>query len=412
MTISKLFLAAMAIAACSHAPIIENDAPAPVAASKGARIERAAKRERTWADTIKPLSAMSKGWNRVPGPEGTGCVQDSTYTFKVLPGLPDKVLIYLNGGGACWRTAECDPKRAAYPVDDDSPVNDVSTRLGIFDYNNESNPFKAYTIVFVNYCTADMHLGALEVTYDGSDSKVKGAKSRTFAIRHGGAANLEAVLDYFYRNVRAPGTIFVAGSNTGAVASPVVAARMARHYPRARVVQLGEGAGAYSAVDEPDMFSSWGAIDYLHTDPAFREVDSADFSFVKLYTIAGSSAKNLHFAQLNSVEDPSQLAFLTMAGVKGTSVRKELATNVDSLRAGLPWFRFYAVPGKAASILRTNLLYSTTVEGTPLTDWISKLADGDDVDDVGSALLTAPEPRTPAKPAAKPPAAKGKPKKR
>ena len=410
MTISKLFLSAMAIAACSHAPIMENEVPTPVVAAPNARIVRPVKRERTWADTIKPLATLSKGWNRIAGPDGTGCVQDSTYTFKVLPGLPEKVLIYLNGGGACWNASECDPKRNFYPVDDDSPINDVSSRQGIFDYNNESNPFKAYTIVFVNYCTADMHLGALEVTYDAAESKAKNAKSREFAIRHGGAANLEAVLDYFYKNVRGPGTIFVAGSNTGAVASPVVAARMARHYPRARVVQLGEGAGAYDAESAPEIFSAWGAIDYLHTDPAYREVDSADFSFRKLYTAAGKSARGLHFAQLNSVEDPSQLAFLNMAGIKGTSVRRQLAMNVDSLRAGLPWFRFYAVPGKASAILRTNLLYSTTVEGTPLTDWITKLADGEDVDDVGSALLTGPDPRVPApKPAAKP--TKGKPKK-
>ena len=52
-----------------------------------------------WYDTIRPLATLGKGWNRIPGRFGTGCAHDSTFAFKVRPGLPDKLLIFLNGWG-------------------------------------------------------------------------------------------------------------------------------------------------------------------------------------------------------------------------------------------------------------------------------------------------------------------------
>jgi len=176
---------------------------------------------RAWADTARPLSTLSKGWNRIPGRQGTGCAHDSTFAFKVRPGLPDKVMIFLNGGGACWRAAECDPKSkpATYTMTADS-ANDASIRQGIFDVANEANPVRDYTMIYIPYCTGDVHLGTRTVDYE------KGSKD--FAVRHEGAANLEAVLDWVYSNIKSPRLVFVAGSSTGAIASPVVAAKMAR----------------------------------------------------------------------------------------------------------------------------------------------------------------------------------------
>jgi len=112
----------------------------------------------------------------------------------------------------------------------DDRANDVSNRAGILDYTNEKNPVRDWTMVFVNYCTGDAHLGSNEVEYIQLGAK---SGDKTFSMRHGGAANLEAVLDWVYVNLKRPSNIFVAGVDAGALASPVVAARMARHYPRA-----------------------------------------------------------------------------------------------------------------------------------------------------------------------------------
>jgi len=92
-----LILGTLAIAACAHrAPIVQSGAASvPAAAKRDSNVS-----ERPfWSDTIRQWSTLSRGWNRIPGRFATGCAHDTIYAFKVRPGLTDKVMIFLNGGG-------------------------------------------------------------------------------------------------------------------------------------------------------------------------------------------------------------------------------------------------------------------------------------------------------------------------
>src|SRR4051812_42916588 len=306
-----LLAALVAVAACTHRQnVVQSGAPAPNSRAASVAPKGA------WYDTIRPLNTLSRGWNRIPGRSGTGCAHDSTFAFRVRPGLPDKVMIFLNGGGACWRTQDCDPKgKPTYTMTADS-ANDVSVRSGLLDVANDANPVRDYTMIFIPYCTGDVHLGTRQVEYD-----IKGSE-KTISVRHGGGANLEAVLDWVFTNIRNPRTVFVTGISAGAIPSPVVAERVARHYPRSRVVQLGDGAGGYRSDAIPGILAGWGAIDYLSDDPALRSVDSASFAFQRMYTAAARAAPRVHYAQVNSAEDATQLYFLAMLGVKNTPLVK------------------------------------------------------------------------------------------
>ena len=383
-----LLLALISVAACTHRQtVVQSGAPSP-----NARASSAAPRS-AWYDTIRPLNTLGKGWNRIPGRDGTGCAHDSTFAFRVRPGLPDKVMLFLNGGGACWRTQDCDPKgKPTYTMIADS-ANDVSVRSGLLDVANDANPVRDYTMIFVPYCTGDVHLGTRQVDYE-----VKGS-DKTISVRHGGGANLEAVLDWVYTNIRNPRTMFVTGISAGAIPSPVVAEKVARHYPRARVVQLGDGAGGYHTDAVTGILSEWGAVDYLAEDPAFRSVDSASYTFERLYTAAAKAAPRVHYAQVNTTEDATQLAFLSMLGVKNTPLTKQLAAAYEEIQDAVPSFRSYTAPGKAHTILRSNAMYTTTVDSVAFKDWLSALVNGEEVEDIGEKLLVAPAsaPKKPAK---------------
>lgn len=378
LTARVMILASLALAGCATRSAVmqagdSTSRPLPVAAPTPPRT--------AWYDTIRPLATLGKGWNRIPGRFGTGCAHDSTFAFKVRPGLPDKVMIFLNGGGACWRAQDCDPRsKPTYTMTIDS-ANDVATRTGIFDVANEKNPLRDYTMVFVPYCTGDVHLGTRETEYENG--------KRAFAVRHGGAANLEAVLDWVYTNVRNPGTVFVTGVSAGAVASPVVAGKIARHYPRARIVQLGDGAGGYHADSVPSVLSGWGATDYLREDPAFRSIDASEFTFERLYLAAARTAPRVRFAQVNAANDATQAFFLGLLGVKAAPVPRLLATDLAELRDGVPWFHSYTLPGKVHTILRSNAMYTARVDNVLFRDWLQALVDDDTVEDVGESLLSA-----------------------
>ena len=378
-----MFVAAIALAGCApRSAVVQSGAPSASGVAVAAPKVPAA----AWYDTIRPLATLSKGWNRIPGRFGTGCAHDSTFAFRVRPGLPDKVMIFLNGGGACWRAQECDPRgRPTYTMTADS-ANDASVRTGIFDVANPANPVRDFTMVYIPYCTGDVHLGTREVEYEVPDAK---GATRTFAVRHGGGANLEAVLDWVYTNLRSPRVVFVAGVSAGAVPSPVVAAKVARHYPRARVVQLGDGAGGYHAPAVPALLAGWGATEYLQDDAAFHSLDSAEFSFERLYVASARVAPRVQYAQVNTAEDATQLFFLSLLGIKGTPLVKFLATDLAEVRDGVPRFNSYTAPGKAHTILRSNAVYTTTVDGVRFRDWLEGLVNGESVEDVGEKLLVS-----------------------
>ncbi len=387
-----ILLASFLVAGCAKQTRVVQSGDVDIAAPPHAKI--VARASRVWADTTKPLSTLSRGWNRIPGREGTGCAHDSTFAFRVRPGLPDKVMIYLNGGGACWRAQECDPRaRPTYTMTSDS-ANDASVRQGIFDVANEANPVRDFTMVYIPYCTGDVHLGTRTVDYE------KGA-SRNFAVRHEGAANVEAVLDWVFANVKSPRVLFITGVSAGAIPSPVIAAKVARRYPRARVVQLGDGAGGYHAPAVPALLAGWGATDYLRRDAAYRSLDSADFTFERLYLAASRAAPRVHFAQFNTVNDATQLYFLSLLGIKGQPLSKMLSTDLAQVRNGTTWFHTYTAPGTAHTILRSNAVYTTKVDGVLFSDWLASLVSGESVEDVGSSLLKsgkpvhAPPPRSP-----------------
>jgi hypothetical protein len=263
-------------------------------------------------------------------------------------------------------------------------ANDASERHGIFDVANAANPVREFTMVFVPYCTGDLHLGTRTKEYETRDGK---GGTRSFAVRHEGAANVEAVLDWVYANVRSPRVVFVAGVSTGAISTPVIAAKIARHYPRARVVQLGDAAGGYHTTAVPSILASWGATDYLQRDPAYHSLAAADFTFEQLYVAAGRAAPRARFAQVNTVEDATQLSFLSLLGTRNQPLAKMLAANLEQMKDAMPWFRTYTAPGKTHTILRSDALYALSVDGVKFRDWLAALVNGEPVGDVGKTLL-------------------------
>lgn len=327
---------------------------------------------------------LEPGWNRIPGGADTGCSAETPFVFYARRGDPRRLMLYFQGGGACWNGANCDRRgRPTFDPQVDSS-DDPARRRGLFDLENAANPVKDFTIVFVPYCTADVHLGARTVRYRSSRDS-----SRAFTIRHGGAANAHHALAWTYRHVAQPELVFVAGSSAGAIPSPVYAAEVARHYRRARVVQLGDGAGGYRAPSMSEIMTRWGATDALRYTRAYRALDTATVPQVALYTIAAREAPNVTFAQYNTARDTVQRDFLADLGMGGVPLESLLAANLADIRRANPAFRSYMAPGSVHTILLRDAFFRLTVDGVSLRDWVAALLDGRSVADVGDSLIPA-----------------------
>ncbi len=118
---------------------------------------------------------------------GARCGDGSDYAFQIRlapEGAPlDRVLIGLQGGGVCLFEPDCAARLASNPglfqALDDEPAG-----TGIADPDPEANPFADWTMVFLPYCTQDVHIGggALERFDDGN------------VVRRYGAVNVRAAV--------------------------------------------------------------------------------------------------------------------------------------------------------------------------------------------------------------------------
>ena len=323
-------------------------------------------------------------WTRIPGGPGTGCAHDSSYAFFVHRGDDRRLAIFLNGGGACWNGMNCDlhARPTYHPRLDSTDVPD--THGGIFDLSNPRNPIRGYTIVFIPYCTADVFLGGRTVSYTSTDTT---GASHGIRVRHQGRANADRAVTWIETHYPTPQLVFVAGSSAGAIPSPFYAAQVARHYPHARIVQLGDGAGGYRAPAFPGILALWGATDLLRSDTAYRDIDSASLTFETLYEVAARTNPQVTFSQYNSAEDAVQLSFLALLGVHDVKLEGLLGANLADIRQVNPALLTYTAPGAMHTILRRAEFYSLTVDGVAVRDWVADLLDGKRVSNVGQSII-------------------------
>lgn len=227
-----------------------------------------------FALVLWPGVAVAQVWQAIQV-AAARCAKGGAWNFWVHRGHPDRVLVYLQGGGGCWLKASCDlaDKPTFDPVveERDNPAN----ADGILAIERPANPFRGWTVVYIPYCTGDVHLGARQVDYAG------------VGMDHRGAANAAAAIGWIGAEIKRPREIVVTGGSAGAIPVPVYATRLAARFPRARVTGIGDGAGGYRAPKIPGILAGWGVRQALGDVPVFAAIDSARLTFESLYIAAG-----------------------------------------------------------------------------------------------------------------------------
>jgi hypothetical protein len=328
--------------------------------------------------------ALAPGWNRIATGDGTGCIDGGEYAFYVRPGSPKKLAIVLWGGGPCWSGATCDT------CEDQGDRHRIASTLpnpgGLLDFTDHRNPIRDYTVVFIPNCTRDVLLGFRVVAYPAAPTNCR--PDSVLSIRHIGSANTFAVLDWVFAHLPEPRVAFVTGLSAGAISSPFYTVHVARHFPHARVVQLGDAAGGYVPGTYSQMLKVWGALDVLR-DRWGAEVsaDSTPWSAEKGYVTAARLAPKATFAQINCANDEGQAGYLKLLGID-EPVTKIMAGNLALLHREIGRrFKSYTLTGTIHSITRGPEFYEAEEGGVKLRDWVAALLDNKKVSDVGNGLL-------------------------
>jgi hypothetical protein len=117
-----------------------------------------------------PITGLTPGsWTWVDI-AGTKCRDGSATGIGVSPAATasSKVMIFLEGGGACFNATTCGGNSATYGALQFTGFPNAEGIAGIFSRADAANAVKDWNMVYVPYCTGDVHGGsATDVTVPG-----------------------------------------------------------------------------------------------------------------------------------------------------------------------------------------------------------------------------------------------------
>ena len=315
-------------------------------------------------------------WETIVAPADCMCGDGSEFSYFVREANPAKVMFFFEGGGACFSAETCDPSNPAYK----QSVGDGAGSNGIFDFENPLNPFADYSVVFVPYCTGDVHVG--NTTHDYGNGVV---------VNHKGYVNGTTALDTLVERFPDATELVVTGESAGSVPSPLYAGLAADLLPNARITVLGDGSGAYPDIPGINTVigDSWGTMNAVPDWPTNADVTVENWSLPGLYVRAGTHAPDITFARHDYAFDQTQQFFAGLAGIPADDLVSLIDQNETEIEAGGVTLWSFISPGDSHTILGRPEFYTQEVEGTSLLEWVTALVAGETVADVHCTLCTA-----------------------
>jgi hypothetical protein len=173
----------------------------------------------TTEEPVEPPEAYEK-WLKVEIP-GTVCGNNSQYKFFVnYKEGADDLLIMLEPGGACWDFNGCSGKSdlgAAHPdgIPDDlmNPVGQ-NANLSPLIRREIEGPTKDFNMVFLPYCTGDVHTGNNVIVYEDPEGQ-----EPPLEFHHNGHNNVQAATEWMGKQFPALDRLFVTGCSAGGAGS-------------------------------------------------------------------------------------------------------------------------------------------------------------------------------------------------
>ena len=339
------------------------------------------------------------------------CAKNTPYSFWFRRGTVNKLLMYYQGGGACWdsnscwllntfkefaRLRECeggDNPGTNCTIDGDSVCTGGGVCGAYFSEDNPDlygtgfanstdpdNPFKDWNIVFVSYCTGDIHAGNQVSNYGPGKT-----------TRHLGRINAEVAEKFAREHFPNPDEVFVTGSSAGSYGAILNSPSLMNEvYPASQVNVLGDGGiGVITSGWLNSSFSTWGldttlakfipALDVPATTLSMPEVIAGIANFFPQHNFASyqtaydgtGGGQSAFFNVMRNPDDVFQWPIWWQNTCDWNACMRQFAENIDDNTEN---FRYYTGSGSAHTGFGFDKIYEDTSGGMPtLVDWINDM---------------------------------------
>lgn len=309
------------------------------------------------------------------------CSRGTPYHFFAKRGSVNRLLVYYQGGGACWDQLTCGVPTCDAAVDPTGSDNPNSRNSGFGDLSNPANPFRDWNILFIPYCSCDIHFG-------------DAAQDYPLHVEHRGYQNARVAEKWARENFPSPTEVFVTGSSAGAYGAFFHAPLLQRAWPRARFQVLADAGNGVITQDFLDRyFPNWNFAANLPDDipglrdvfedgsgiPGYTRVVAAEFPKTRWahYTTAfdGGSGGQTGFYNIMLAGSP----IAALSWWEGScAFNRRMREQVIATSAEVPDnYRYYIGTGSRHTMFGSNKVYTDTTGGVPtIVDWVNAMIDG------------------------------------
>jgi hypothetical protein len=327
---------------------------------------------------------------------GPRCQDSSQYSFFAKRGTQNKLLMYYEGGGACWDPVTCGAELCKQDVTlgDYADLTALSGGFGsgFADLSDPRNPFKDWHIVYVPYCTCDVHWGDAAVDYEAL------GPFPARHVEHRGYDNAKLAEKWAREHFLVPEDIFVTGSSAGAYGATVHAMPLNEAYPAAMISMLGDaGNGVITQEFLEEQFGNWGVEQNLPDVPGIDDVPVEDLSIPDIieaaaryypetnwghYTAAydgGTGGQTgFYHVMLNPYLPPVWPNWWQSSCAFNDVMRQQVADTEAAVSLENDNYRYYIASGSAHTMFGNPRVYADTTGGVPpLVDWVNDMIDDD-----------------------------------
>ncbi len=337
---------------------------------------------------------------------------NAEFSFWSKKGKSDNVAVFFEGGGACWDATTCSfplsdklppgiPVELQFFVPAIDPASTPDDYDGIFDTDNPANPIRDWSIVYIPYCTGDLHTGSSTKTYT-QPNPAPGVPYNpyipgSFPIRHGGFDNFMVVMDWMKKNIDKPKNVLVAGASAGGYGAIANFPWIERAYRNAHTYVI---ADASQGVTTPG-FDGFGRNAWnMQLAPwAFGNNPSA-IPGPELLRVAAKARPKVKAAQFTTAYDETQISFygymaayygfagfyggggscanLPVGGsniVPGVAIdwNHQMVATLLSYASDVPNFRYYLAAGSYHTLMRSSRFYTENSAGIVFSQWVDDM---------------------------------------
>ena len=315
------------------------------------------------------------------------------FSFYFKPGKEEKLIVYFDGGGACWDSNTCvTGQQTPVPAYVPELPKTVPTE-GLFDQANKKNPYRKWSIAVIPYCTGDIHFGSKDQNYTDFTGAVTGVPGGTVTIHHRGFDNFLYVRDWLMKRYRGGNKeghreaehdhddedgkvkkLLVTGSSAGGYGAAFAYPHLKQAFPEANAYLMSDGSsGVISDALMQQAFrlpeARWGARNNVVTAipqmNGILDLPASSFAPAFYFALAGYYPQD-RFSQYTTLFDTIQVLFYNISLNQNNipawfAITPQVYADWSNQTAGqafalsaLPNYRFYIAGGCNHTLLRFN----------------------------------------------------------